>query len=91
MAELTDNGIGLSTDTMIDTDDYRHEAEDGHLVLVEERENNIVFSDTAGHELNEWAEHLDMERADLSSRMHDLARDLSDYNWSTSDPVVIAK
>lgn len=90
MTELTDNGLDLA-DELTTIDDMRDLADDGHLVLVEETGTSVVFADTKGHELNEWADALEMSRSELSETMHDLARELSDYDWSVSDPVVVAK
>jgi len=59
--------------------------------IVHEDENCIVVADHSGHELNEWASVFDVSRSELSQIMHGLARDVCDYNWSTSDPVVFDK
>lgn len=49
---------------------------------------SVVFADTHGYALNEWADALGMDRAKLSKRMHELARAVSDYDWSYTDPDV---
>lgn len=69
--------------------EYRTEPK-AHEVVYED-DQVIVVADHTGHELNEWANDFDMDRRELSRLMHDLARDVCDYNWSTSDPVVFDK
>jgi len=87
MTELTENGLDL-TDDLIDVNDMRSS---DHLTTVEETGTSVVFADTKGYELNEFAELLGIDRGALSERMHDLAGELADYNWGLADPIVVAK
>lgn len=81
--ELTGDGI-LTDHPNVTLLDYV----DLHGEPVHVGSDRVVFSDQHGHELNEWADALEADRDELSERMHELAREVSDYNWSTSDPVV---
>ena len=85
---LTDHGIKLGDDELVGLGDYRL---GDHLEIVEETDDRVVFADTKGYELNEWANALGMDRSELSRAMREQAREVSDYSWSTSDPVVLAK
>jgi len=69
--------------------EYRTEPQ--HHEVVYEDEEVVVVADHTGHELNEWADDLDFDRTELSKTMHTLARQVCDYNWSTSDPIVFDK
>jgi len=94
-ARLTENGIDLGP-TSLSIEEYV--AED-HIEQVAETDDLVVLRDTAGYELNGWADDLGISRNDLSERMHDLARDHygrdeadgSGDPWSVSDPLVLAK
>lgn len=86
--ELTDDGIKTNHPdvTMIDYKDL-------HGQPVVATDSRVVFCDQHGHELNEWAEVLDMDRSEFSQRMHELAREVYDGEgigdpWSYADPVV---
>lgn len=59
--------------------------------VVYEDDQVIVVADHSGHELNEWASDFDVDRGQLSETMHALARQVCDYDWSVSDPVVFDK
>jgi len=72
--------------TTIDIDDMREAHE-----TIAETNDVIVFADHGGHELNSWAEQDGLDRDELSRRMHKLARDITDYDWGASDPVVVSK
>lgn len=58
--------------------------------------DRVVFRDGHGHELNEWADALEIDRGELSERMHELAREVygraeatgDGDPWSVADPVV---
>jgi hypothetical protein len=85
--ELTENGI------LTDHPDItRAEMEDIHGEPRHETDEQVVFADRHGHELNEWADALDMDRTDLSARMHELAREHGPNDgidhWPADDPVV---
>ena len=85
--ELTENGILTSEVDLVEMVEHH-----GKPVAV--TENSIVFRDDAGHELNEFVRSMDVDRAALSSEMHDLARELHDADsagdpWSVADPVVL--
>ena len=56
--------------------------------VVYEDDDVVVVADHSGHELNEWAKDLDLDRSELSSYMHELAKQKCGYDWSASDPVV---
>lgn len=86
--ELTENGI--LTDhpdiTLLDYADLH-----GEPVYVDA--DRVVFRDEHGHELNEWADALGMDRSEFSGKMHELAREVYHTGgagdpWSTADPVV---
>jgi hypothetical protein len=69
--------------------DYKSDLVDAEVVY--EDDQVVVVADHSGHELNEWASDLDVDRSGLSETMHTLARQLCDYDWSVSDPVVFDK
>lgn len=69
--------------------EYRTEPQ--HHEVVHEDKDCIVVADHTGHELSEWANDFDVDRSAFSARMHELAREVCDYNWATSDPVVFDK
>lgn len=90
--ELTENGIltGHPDVTMVDYEDLHGEPR-------YQDDDVVVFADQHGYELNEWADALDMDRSDLSARMHELAREHLTYGdagsgagdpWAVNDPVV---
>lgn len=70
--------------------EYRNDP-DTDAEVVYEDDDQIVVADHSGHELNEWASDLGIDRGELSAAMHDLARQLCEYRWSVSDPVVFDK
>jgi hypothetical protein len=91
--KLTDHGIQLANKDVLDLDDMRRQS---HLDIVEETDQSLVLADRKGHELNEWIEHFKRigEPAvaeSLRETMHEQAKELTNYDWSTSDPLVIAK
>lgn len=86
--KLTDHGI-LTGHPDVTLADYR----DMHGPPVHANGDVVVFADSEGHELNEWANALDMDRDEFSKRMHELARryyggDGTGDPWSVNDPVV---
>ena len=70
--------------------EYRHD-DDTNAEVVYEDDQVIVVADHTGHELNEWASDFGIDRSELSQTMHTLARQVSDYDWSVSDPIVFDK
>lgn len=87
---LTDAGIELEDNPMVDLDEMRSDHND-HLEVVAETDDRVVFVDLKGHELGEWANAMEIDVRELSEAMHEQAREVSEYDWSVSDPVVIAK
>ena len=67
--------------------EYRHD-DDTDAEVVYEDDEVIVVADHTGHELNEWANDFGIHRSVLSEIMHTLARQVCDYSWEVSDPVV---
>lgn len=59
-----------------------------HLEVVHEDSEVIVVADHAGNELREWADALGVDVEALSEWMHDLAGDVTDYDWGAADPLV---
>lgn len=90
----TSNGINISDDELADMDELR----EAHEVKFESDEL-VVFADSTGHEINEFADDMALSRSELSEKLHDLARDhygrdQSDGQgdpWGYLDPIVIAK
>jgi len=70
-------------------DEYLAEYEGLHE-CVAELPSMLVFADTHGYELNEWADDIGVSRDDVSAWMHEQAKGV-DYSWSTSDPVVLLR
>lgn len=87
---LTDHGIRLEANPLVDLDELRSDHND-HLEVVAETDDRVVFVDYKRHELKTWAEDMSIDLQDLSEAMHEQAREVSDYDWSASDPLVIAK
>jgi hypothetical protein len=86
--ELTEDGI--LTDhpdiTLLDCVDL-------HGGPIHVGEDRVIFRDEHGHELSEWADVLGVSWSELSSQMHELAResyrpDGPGDPWSSTDPVV---
>jgi len=71
-------------------DEYLAEYEDIHGEPVHEDDEKAVFADAKGHELNDWADEIDTDRSEVAEWMHDRADDV-EYNWVSSDPVVLLK
>ena len=77
--------------------DYEHEyREDPHTDagVVYEDDQVIVVADNTGHELTEWASDFNMTGEDCDEFCtwnHEVARDLTDYDWTAADPVVFDK
>jgi hypothetical protein len=101
-ATLTENGIDLSDSHLDLVGDYLDE--DGEPVVetietVAETGEIVVLRDSSGHQLNEWADALGVDRAELSEKMHALARQHYGRQeatgagdpWSVSDPLVFLK
>ena len=89
--KLTDNGIDVG-------DDYEHINDlmrDAHGAPLVETDSLILFRDSTGHELKEFVDDMDVDRRELSIKMHELARKVYDGgdgdDWSVTDPVVLAK
>jgi len=70
--------------------EYRKDADTDAEVVYEDAEA-IIVADHSGHELNEWADDLGVDRSELSESFHALARQKCDYDWSVSDPIVFDK
>ena len=70
--------------------EYR-ESDGKNREVVYEDSEVIVIADHTGHELNELSSELDFDRSELSKTMHTLARQVCDYDWSVSDPIVFDK
>lgn len=89
--ELTEDGI-LTDHPDVTLLDYL----DLHDEPVHVGPDRVVFRDKHGHEFNEWADVLGVNRSELAGRMHDLAREVYGRDetsgpgdpWSGSDPVV---
>jgi len=89
--ELTDDGIRSDYPdvTLVEYTDLHGEP-------VYSGDGRVVFRDTHGFELDEWADVLGVDRGVLAARMHELAREVygrdeaegSGDPWSTADPVV---
>lgn len=65
--------------------DYRSE---DWCSIVYEDDEVIVVADHAGYEFNEWVKEVTMSRAAFSEIMHNFARQLCDYDWCESYPLV---
>jgi len=57
--------------------------------IVHEDDEVVVIADHKGFEHSEW--QSDFDDVEFSSIMHTLARQVSDYSWSVSWPVVFDK
>jgi hypothetical protein len=91
MVEATDDTNARIADYSRETyDGFLAEYEDIHGAPVDEDDERAVFADEKGHELNEWANDLGLERSEVAEWMHDRADDV-DYEWVASDPVVLLK
>ena len=77
--------------------EFEHEyREDPHTdaEVVYEDEQLIVVADHTGHELNEWVSDFNMTEEDRDAFCawnHEVARELTDHDWSVVDPVVFDK
>lgn len=90
--KLTNNGIDVGDDYELVSDLLR----DAHGEPLVETDRFILFRDLTGHELNEFVDDMAVDRRELSIKMHELARKVYDDGkagdeWSTTDPVVLAK
>lgn len=85
--ELTEYGI-LTDYPDVTMIDYR----DLHGEPRHETDEQVIFEDGHGYELNEWADVLEMDRSELAGRMHELAREHEPNDgldhWAAADPVV---
>jgi hypothetical protein len=86
-ADLTERGIVDYTDL------ERVDVEGVHGEPVAETEHSVVYRDTTGHALNDWADVLPVDRDELARIMHDTAREIHSTDdvadpWETADPVV---
>jgi len=68
--------------------DYR--TEDWCSVVYED-EQVVVIADHKGHEFSGWSQDAEMSAKEFSTTMHSLARQLCDYDWCVSYPVVFDK
>ena len=62
--------------------------------VVHEDDQVIVVADNTGHELTEWASDFNLTGEDRYAFYrwnHEVARDLTDYDWTAADPVVFDK
>lgn len=57
--------------------------------IVYEDDTQVVIADHKGFEHSEWSDEF--ETTEFSSMMHELARQVTDYSWSASWPVVFDK
>lgn len=88
---LTEDGI-LTTHADI----TREHMADVHGEPVAETSERVIYADTSGHSLNEWADALGVNRTELSEKMHELAREHHSRDdtahggdpWSVADPIV---
>ena len=77
--------------------DYEHEyRHDPHTdaEVVHEDDQVIVVADHTGHELSEWVSDFNMTEEDCDAFCmwnHEVARELTDHDWSAADPVVFDK
>ena len=77
--------------------EFEHEyREDPHTdaEVVHEDDQVIVVADHTGHELNEWVSDFNMTDEDCDAFCtwnHEVARDLTDHDWTAADPVVFDK
>jgi len=78
-------------------DEFEHEyREDPHTdaEVVYEDDQVIVVADHTGHELTEWESDFNMTDEDCDAFYgwnHEVARELTDYDWAAVDPVVFDK
>jgi hypothetical protein len=73
--------------------EYRQDPHTGAEVVYED-DRVIVVSDHTGHELNEWVSDFNMTEEDSDAFRgwnHEVARELTDHNWTAVDPVVFDK
>ena len=85
---LTENGIEADED---DHEELLATLREEHGDPVGESEKSFVFALDHGHELDEWAAELNVDREELAERMEELAREKADYNWGTYEPFVVAR
>ena len=77
--------------------EFEHEyREDPHTdaEVVFEDDQLIVVADHTGHELSEWVSDFNMTEEDCDAFCtwnHEVARELTDHDWSVVDPVVFDK
>lgn len=90
MTERTDNQKIEMAEHFVEFEaEYRTEP-DNHEIVYED-DQVIVVADHTGFELNEWSSFFAVDRREFSSLMHELAKEVCDYNWSTADPIVFDK
>lgn len=68
-----------------DTENYS-----GSEVVYEDKQV-VVVADHTLHQLSEWINDYDLEARAFRNFMHETARELCNYDWSASDPVVFDK
>jgi hypothetical protein len=69
--------------------EYRTEPQ--HHEVVYEDDEVVIVADHTGHELGEWASDYGIDYGELSQAFHTLARQVCNYSWSVSDPIVFEK
>ena len=72
-------------------DDYRDDINYEGSTVVYESDDTVIVADHTGHELNEYLKDHDIPRRAVSQWMHNVARALTDYDWSHADPIVFDK
>lgn len=72
-------------------DDYRDMVNYEGSEVVYEDDDLVIVADHTGHELNEYVGDYEIPRRVVSNWMHEVARQLTDYDWSASDPIVFDK
>jgi hypothetical protein len=90
---LTADGIDLSGCRTLDLyGDYLADDGTDSRPVVAESDALVILRDTSGHELNELANLLGMDRSELSKRMHNIARSYGkNESWGRGDPLVFVK
>jgi len=87
---LTDAGIDLGPDPLVPLWEMRDDFH-GHLEVIAETDDRIVFADHGGNEYVEHADDLGVDIDHISERMYAEASDLTEYDWSAADPLVFVK
>lgn len=88
--QLTEDGIKLEDNPVVSIDEMKSDFHD-HLEVFEETDGRVIFADSKGHELNEWARVLGISRDELSQKMHEIANKVNHHRWDHDDPIVFVK